>query len=183
MTFYKMQTKFYELIVIMNRNTEIWRKVKDYDNYSVSTFGRVRNDNTNRMLRQRLDTDGYCLVNLYIVGKPKTFRVHRLVLIAFRTNPKNKDCVDHKDHNKTNNHISNLRWATTQENCRNCSKPKNNTSGFVGVNFHKKSQKFRAFIEVDGRSKHLGTFVTIEDAVKARKDAAKMYFGEFANNN
>lgn len=183
MSFYDMQTKYYELIVTMNGGTETWRKVKDYDNYSVSTFGRVRNDDTNRILKHIFSSNGYCLVNLFKNGKAKQFYIHRLVLIAFRTNPKNKKCVDHKDHNRTNNNIHNLRWATTQENSMNKRKSKNNTSGYIGVAFIKKTQKFRAFIEVNGKQKHLGLFVTIEDAKRARKKATKLYYGEFANNN
>ena len=49
----------------------------------------------------------------------KKFRVHRLVADAFIPNPDNKTCFDHIDGNRTNNHITNHRWATFQENIRN----------------------------------------------------------------
>lgn len=46
----------------------------------------------------------------------RDYRVNRLVAQAFIPNPENKPIVHHKDHNKLNNHYSNLEWATQQEN-------------------------------------------------------------------
>lgn len=57
----------------------------------------------------------------------------------------------------------------------------NNTSGVRGVHWHKRSQKWRAFIRVQGKHLYLGSFETIEKAAAARKVAAKEYFGEFCN--
>ena len=49
-------------------------------------------------------------------GKPNFFTVHRLVALAFVENPEHKSTVDHIDCNKKNNHASNLRWFTPNEN-------------------------------------------------------------------
>ncbi len=50
---------------------------------------------------------------------------------------------------------------------------RNNTSGYKGVSYHKKSQKWQAAIQVDGRKKHLGVFATAEDAGRAYDAAAR----------
>ena len=52
--------------------------------------------------------NGYCTVKLSNNGISKEYKVHRLVTNAFIDNPNNLPCVNHKDENKTNNHISNL---------------------------------------------------------------------------
>ena len=58
--------------------------------------------------------DGYCSVEI----ASKSYRVHRLVAEAFLPpppTPKHK-CVNHKDGNPSNNHVSNLEWCTHSEN-------------------------------------------------------------------
>lgn len=49
----------------------------------------------------------------------KKYWVHRLVAETFIPNPDNKPFVDHIDRNSSNNDVSNLRWATHQENMYN----------------------------------------------------------------
>ena len=88
--------------------------------------------------------------------------------------------VDHKNLNKLDNRRENLRIATRGQNNCNKTKYKNNTSGFKGVSFHKKAQKYRARISIDGKQKFLGYFVTAEAAHQAYKQAAIQHHGEFA---
>ena len=80
----------------------------------------------------------------------KSYNIHRLVCRTFINNPDNKECVDHKNNDKTNNHISNLRFATSKENNQNSSIRLDNTSKVKGVNFDKKAKKWRAQIKIDG---------------------------------
>ena len=124
------------------------------------------------MLNPTIDSHGYKRLNLYNNGKKRTAQmIHRLVAEAFFDNPDNKRCVDHIDRNKLNNHISNLRYATTSQNAMNKSIQSNNTSGIVGVYFCKDKNKWRAVIKKDRNPIHLGYVETKEGAIEARNKA------------
>ena len=84
--------------------------------YEVSDIGFIRNIKTGRMLSGSHDSRGYKTVSIYLGKKLYTKKVHRLVAEAFIPNPENKPTVNHKDGNKENNDITNLEWATHQEN-------------------------------------------------------------------
>lgn len=171
-----------ELIKKVDRIIERWEKIEGYDNYSVSTFGKVRNDKTKKILKKLIDSStGYYIVRLCKDGKAKTSRIHKLVAKAFFKNPQNKECVDHIDRNKLNNHFLNLRFATNSENGMNRSKQKNNTSGYIGVVFDKKNNKYTAQYKLNGKMKHIGRYVTAEQASKAYQEKIKEHFKEFAN--
>ena len=159
----------------------MWKKIDDYENYSVSMNGDVRNDKTGRILKQNLG-NGYYQVGLCKNGKEKKHLVHRLVAIAFIKKEECRDFVDHIDGDRTNNSLTNLRWCTHKENQQNQSLSKKNTSGFKGVYFHKARQKWRAEIMVDGKLIYLGLFDTIEQASVVRSARANIEFGDFTNS-
>ena len=95
---------------------EEWKPIPTYPNYSVSNFGRVKNNKTNYILSQNT-INGYCRVVLTINRKSVNKRVHRLVLETFTPIPDmEKYDVNHIDRNKTNNHLDNLEWCTRSEN-------------------------------------------------------------------
>jgi hypothetical protein len=103
----------------MRAESEIWKDIKGYEGvYQVSNLGRVKNKQQ-LILSQSIDTNGYYKINLNKGGIRKTWGVHRLVAKAFIPNPENKYSVDHIDRDKLNNNLSNLRWATRQENTWN----------------------------------------------------------------
>ena len=94
---------------------EEWRKISDFPNYSISSFGNVINVKTNKMLRL-CNKGGYYNVSLTNENNYKTLKVHRLVAAAFIENIENKPEVNHKDKNKLNNNVVNLEWMTRHEN-------------------------------------------------------------------
>lgn len=95
---------------------ELWKKIDKYENYEVSNFGNVRNiDNNNYILIGAIRADNYKEVCLSKNNKTRTFRVNILVAKAFIPNPENKPTVNHKDHNRLNNNVDNLEWATHKE--------------------------------------------------------------------
>jgi hypothetical protein len=173
----------FKLIEQLDFTYEVWKPIDGYDNYIASSFGRVKNMKTNKILKNTLDKNGYYKVELCNNGKLKTQRNHRLVCDAFYTNPENKQCVDHIDNNPLNNHISNLRFATYQENNRNASIQKNNTSGTTGVFWNKKENKWRAKIQINRKSIHIGYYENKQDAINARIQKANEVFGEFTHKS
>ena len=94
------------------------------DKYYVTKEGTVHSVPRNgtrkggHTLSQSKDSDGYCVVKLRDKQKVVTGKVHRLVAKAFLPNPLNKPQVNHKDGDKTNNHVDNLEWVTASENVR-----------------------------------------------------------------
>lgn len=91
-----------------------------------------------------------------------------------------KTDVDHKNGDRYDNRIDNLRLATRTLNNANSKKPKNNTSGFKGVYWHAQRGKWCAGIRSNGKTRYLGLFPTPEMAHDAYVAAAGRLFGEFA---
>ncbi len=109
----------------------------------------------------------------------KLYLAQRLAYYMYHgVDPLNSD-VDHIDRNALNNKISNLRLATRTENARNQKLAKSNISGKTGVHWHKTAKRWIAGIKINYKYKHLGRFVKKEDAIQARIEAEKKYFGEF----
>jgi len=162
-------------------NEEIYKEIKDFPNYHVSTFGNVKNIKTGRILKQRLRKDGYKDIVLHNNSKKYNKKIHRLVIESFLDNVDNKPYCDHIDNNKENNNINNLRWANTAENAQNSKIRKNNTSSVKGVCFNKTRNKWQAQIMIDGIQIHLGYYDNLEDAKAARQNAAISAFKDFIN--
>lgn len=83
--------------------------------------------------------------------------------------------VDHINHDRLDNRLSNLRTTDNRGNSKNKTMRKINKSGATGVIFHKASCKWRAFIKVEYKQVHLGLFEDFNDAVAARKFAEVKY--------
>lgn len=100
-------------------NNEEWQKIPNYDNYSISSYGRVRNDNTLLLLKPSL-TCGYNKVRLSNNGKVKDVMIHKLVYCIFNSIkeiPKGY-VIDHINGIKTDNKLDNLRLITLSENVK-----------------------------------------------------------------
>jgi hypothetical protein len=81
------------------------------EGYIVSSHGRLMN-NKNKMFLGNTGEQGYVRVSV----NEKLYRMHILVAQAFHENPNNKPHVNHKDGNRSNNHVDNLEWCTHSEN-------------------------------------------------------------------
>ena len=160
---------------------EVFKTIVGFENYEVSNIGNVRNIKRGNILKPMLDKDGYMIVNLYALKKMVTKKIHRIVCESFIENPDNKTCVDHIDNNRSNNNISNLRFATVAENSYNQKISLRNSSGCKGVHFKKQTNKWQAQIKIDGISIHLGSFQNKEDAIQCRINKANQVFGTYTN--
>lgn len=106
---------------------------------------------------------------------------NNLMLHRFLLNVQDKNLVvDHINHNGLDNRKSNLRICNISQNGMNKVRPKNNSSGHIGVSWDKSRGKWMAHIKLNGKGKNLGRFDTFEEAVEAREAAEQEYFKEYA---
>jgi hypothetical protein len=104
---------------------------------------------------------------------------HRLVWIMHHGAIPDNLQVDHIDNNKLNNRIENLRLATKAQNQYN--RPtRAKVSGLKGVYYSKRDNKWFSTINVNGKSRRLGSFETKEAAYNRYKIEADKIYGEFA---
>jgi hypothetical protein len=108
---------------------EEWRPIDGYEEfYQVSNLGRIKAlprktgnrqgsyITPERILKPYVCKSGYCDVSLYSQGKPKKFRVHRLVALAFVPKEEMREYVNHKNSDRKDNVATNLEWCTPLEN-------------------------------------------------------------------
>lgn len=95
-----------------------WKQIKEL-NYEASINGEIRNKKTGRIIKQRICTDGYLIVDIQINKKNKTFKTHRLIAETFLERDSERNEVDHINRVKTDNTVENLRWVTRVENMNN----------------------------------------------------------------
>lgn len=123
-------------------------------------------------------------IPLTIGGIKYTVLVHRLIWAAHHGEWLPVDVeIDHRDRNPDNNGIANLRMADRFQNSRNRGLVASNTSGFKGVYWIPKLEKWLAGIGVDGAFVRLGLFCDRIQGAQAYDEAAVVYHGEFAVTN
>lgn len=115
-------------------------------------------------------------ITFYENSKHRTILVHRIIAEAFLPDFDKELQVDHIDGDRTNNHVSNLRMATNQENARGFQSPRGGTSFYRGVGWHKGCNKWVARVcDLDGRDIHLGVFDCEHEAAKTVNQAMLSY--------
>lgn len=108
----------------------------------------------------------------------KFYKAHRLAFLFM--NQELPNMVDHIDGVKDNNKWDNLRPCNKSENGGNSKIRSDNTSGYKGVSFNKKSKKWVSYLYINGRQVFLGRFDCPIEAHKEYCKAAKKYRGDFA---
>jgi hypothetical protein len=110
------------------------------------------------------------------VGK-RGIRMHQMILGQIKGT-----VIHHEDHNGLNNQKNNLKRTTVGNNTAHQKKRSDNTSGYKGVCWDKKNQKWEVKVG-DGPSRYSKRFVALEDAVTAYDVEATKRWGEFALTN
>ena len=149
--------------------TEIWKDIDGFPRYKISNLGRVKSYcmKEEKFLKPR-PKKNYQTVSL---GGHEKF-IHRLMLIAFKPNP-NPDIFticDHINRNSMDNRLENLRWSTIQLN--------NLNKSCRGFYYDKRDNKFIAQLNMNGKSKYLGSFKYSIDARKCYLAAKKKYMND-----
>ena len=168
-------------------NSENGKKSKKYNTYDLSgEYGIGWTSNTNNEFYfdledyelikdycwcESISSFGYHMLTATIAGTNKRIRFHHLL---------NCQKFDHINRNPLDNRKSNLRPCTISQNGMNAKIPKDNTSGYIGVTFHKATNQWRARISINKCRKELGSFENKEDAIRARLKAEAKYYKDFA---
>lgn len=165
---------------------EIWKDVPNYEGYyQASNLGRIRGVDRviiNSLGRKKtikgkiiipiIGKDGYLKLNLGRNGSKKTFRVHRLVMMAFYG--ESDLVVDHINRNITDNRLENLRYCTVRENNTFDSPNKKKTSKYTGV--HKLREGiWGATIHINKISYYLGASEYEEEMARLYNKALYTY--------
>lgn len=136
------------------------------------------------------DTEDYDLIKNYrwsvdkygyVLARDKnqcSIKLHRLIL-----NPKPDEVIDHINGLPWDCRKENLRITTQNKNTYNQKIKKSNTSGYKGVCFDKRRNKYIAYIHPNKKFKYLGCYLNPKEAALAYNKAASFYFGEYARLN
>ena len=124
--------------------------------------------------------DGYIEIKIC----RSAYKLHRLVYIWHFGSIEKKDVVDHISGDNTDNRINNLQAISNQKNIMKQRGRSDNTSGYRGVCWSERDNKWLAHIRFDNHRIHVGYIENIEDAAIAYDHAAIELFGSrFAQTN
>ncbi len=118
----------------------------------------------------------------HIVGE-KEVKMHRLILDVQDCKNKTTVCDHIYSDRKYDNRKMNLRVTEQKHNTKNRIRQSNNKSGKAGVSWNKSKNKWVAYIGINHKYVYLGSFGDIQDAINARVNAEKKYFGEYRVKN
>ncbi len=99
----------------------VFEFIKGYENlYKINRNGEIYSCFYGKIMKPQKTEDGYYFVSLRDCDRKRSkCRIHRLLAIQYLPNPDNLAEVDHKDINKTNNSLENLRWVSRETNQQN----------------------------------------------------------------
>ena len=93
------------------------KTIKGFENYQITTDGKIYSIKTKKWLKASFDKYGYMQICLKST-KYFCFRVHRLVAITYLELTNYKNIVNHKNGIKIDNRVENLEWCTQKQNIK-----------------------------------------------------------------
>ncbi len=165
---------------------EIWKVIWNARMYSVSNYGRIKNNKTDRIRKAfKVSPSSELLyIVLRIKGENVMFPVHRLVAKAFGKMKRNHDSALHLNYTQYDNREPNLEGATIQEAIfrtrrRNYNKKRKKFNGAYKLNGYR-TRPWISIINVGELGKYkrkiLGYYKFKKDAVaRSRKELNKLY--------
>lgn len=125
-----------------------------------------------------IDAKGYEIISLNSLK----YRAHRLYYMYYHDIEELPDDVyiDHVNGIKNDNRKENLRISTHAQNCQNGKITIRNTTGSIGIYWHKRDKKWTAAIGHENKLINLGYFSNREDAEFAYSEAARRLHGNFS---
>lgn len=161
-------------------SVELLRSIFDYNSDTGTLIWRARNDVPKEWNTRHAGKTAYSKsINGYIrvAINGTRYQAHRIVWkLYYGVEP--PSFIDHKDRDKTNNRISNLREVTRSQNNVNRSVAKRDLPR--GVCFHKPTEKYKARTKKNGREVYLGLHDTVEAAEQAVIQGMKQVHGGFS---
>jgi len=152
---------------------EEWKDIPNYEGYyQVSDLGNIKSlKRSGKVLSKIVANNGYLRVHLSKDATKKVWGIHQLVAMAFLGHKPNghKIIVDHIDGDRTNNNLYNLQVITQRENATRG--VKNHYSKYVGVCWHKATNKWTSRIQINRKTVSLGYFDCEVKASEAYQDA------------
>ena len=129
------------------------------------------------------NSHGYIVTEVWNPSERKSIRImmHKIVLEKqLNKTLSNENDIDHISRKRLDNRKNNLRLCSHADNVKNGSLRSDNTSGVTGVIYNSSKHRWEARLQCNNKIIRLGRYKTKEEAIKARLQAEKEYFGEFA---
>lgn len=129
----------------------------EYPRYKISKDGEVFSILYKRILKGSTSERGLKNVTLKNRdGKLKTIGVHRLVALAYISNPKKLREVNHRDGDIKNNKVENLEWVSSSENTKHAYNNGFNPVAIPVIKISRSGKDLKIYINTAEASRNTG---------------------------